>query len=248
MHPERTAAEAQPLKHNCVQAQFLRLKSRRGRKKASVAVAASMLTVMFHMLRDGTEFHDLGDQHFAQRDCRPRENRRTEAIMKNRALRRFSDRPCQRPHNSSKIPTMSAFRSLMCVVLATSFAVGCDESSTPSSPSPPSTSQLAGDWTVVSIRPIGQAEQPTPTGAIYSLTIADGRMSTRLDCNTCSGAFVLSGQTLTAGPVLACTRAACPTMAFGDTYVSLLSGESTVALTGSNLVLSSARGILRLTR
>ncbi len=50
------------------QAQFLRLKSRRGPKKAIVAVAASMLTAMYYMLRDGTEFHDLGDQHFAQRD------------------------------------------------------------------------------------------------------------------------------------------------------------------------------------
>jgi hypothetical protein len=49
-------------------AQFLRIKSRRGPKKAIVAVAASMLTAMYYMLRDGTEFHDLGDQHFAQRD------------------------------------------------------------------------------------------------------------------------------------------------------------------------------------
>jgi transposase len=55
-------------KHSYFQAQFLRLKSRRGPKKAIVAVAASMLTAMYYMLRDGTEFHDLGDQHFAQRD------------------------------------------------------------------------------------------------------------------------------------------------------------------------------------
>lgn len=55
-------------KHSYFQAQFLRLKSRRGPKKAIVAVAASMLTAMYYMLRDGTEFRDLGDQHFAQRD------------------------------------------------------------------------------------------------------------------------------------------------------------------------------------
>jgi transposase len=55
-------------KHSYFQAQFLRLKSRRGPKKAIVAVAASMLTAMYYMLRDGTEFHDLGDQHFAHRD------------------------------------------------------------------------------------------------------------------------------------------------------------------------------------
>ena len=48
--------------------QFLRLKSRRGPKKAILAVAASMLTDVYDMLRDGVEFHDLGDQYFVQRD------------------------------------------------------------------------------------------------------------------------------------------------------------------------------------
>jgi len=49
-------------------AQFLRLKSRRGPKKAILAVAASMLTDVYDMLRDGAEFHDLGAQYFVQRD------------------------------------------------------------------------------------------------------------------------------------------------------------------------------------
>jgi transposase len=38
------------------QAQFFRLKSRRGPKKAAIAVAASLLTAAYHMLKDGT-FH-----------------------------------------------------------------------------------------------------------------------------------------------------------------------------------------------
>jgi transposase len=49
-------------------AQFVRLTSRRGPKKAIVAVAASMLTDIYYMLRDGVEFHDLGSQYFEQRD------------------------------------------------------------------------------------------------------------------------------------------------------------------------------------
>jgi transposase len=49
-------------------AQFARLKSRRGPKKAIMAVAASMLTAIYFMLRDGVEFHDLGPQHFAHHD------------------------------------------------------------------------------------------------------------------------------------------------------------------------------------
>lgn len=49
-------------------AQFQRLKARRGAKKAVVAVAASMLTAAYFILRDGKPFHDLGADYFDQRD------------------------------------------------------------------------------------------------------------------------------------------------------------------------------------
>jgi len=48
-------------------AQFLRLKARRGPKKAIMAVAASMLTAIYHMLKDGTLYQDLGSNHFQSR-------------------------------------------------------------------------------------------------------------------------------------------------------------------------------------
>ena len=49
------------------QAQFRRLRARRGAKKAICAVAASILTAAYHMLKDGTVFHDLGPDHFDRR-------------------------------------------------------------------------------------------------------------------------------------------------------------------------------------
>ena len=55
------------VKGSYLQAQFLRLKARRGPKKAIIAVAASMLTAASHMLRNGTDYHDLGGTHFDQR-------------------------------------------------------------------------------------------------------------------------------------------------------------------------------------
>lgn len=55
-------------KNTYLQAQFLRLKARRGPKKAVVAVAASILTSAYHMLRDGLDYHDLGPAHLARRD------------------------------------------------------------------------------------------------------------------------------------------------------------------------------------
>ncbi len=94
----------------------------------------------------------------------------------------------------------------------------------------------------------GEAAQVTPAGAIYTVTFAEGLVSTRADCNTCNGAFALSGQTLTVGPALACTRAACPTMAFETAYTRVLDGEHTSTLSGGVLALSSARGALRFTR
>ena len=92
----------------------------------------------------------------------------------------------------------------------------------------------------------GQAAQAAPGG--YTITLGDGQLSTRVDCNTCSGRFTLEGQTLTAGPALACTRAACATMAFETAYTAVLSGQSTVTLSGNTLVLASSRGVLRFTR
>ena len=150
---------------------------------------------------------------------------------------------------------MNSSRSVFFLIVVASLAMGCAESSsTPTSPSSVGGSfnltadQLSGTWSLVSIQPAGQANQATPPGASYSLTFADGRLSTRADCNMCSGAFALSGQTLSAGPALACTLAACPTMAFENVYTNLLGGDSTVTLSDGTLVLSSARGVLRFTR
>lgn len=63
------AAWAATRKKDCyLRAQFLRIKSRRGAKKAILAVASSMLTAAYFMLRNGTVYHDLGPHHFEQRD------------------------------------------------------------------------------------------------------------------------------------------------------------------------------------
>jgi transposase len=51
-------------KGSYLQAQFQRLRHRRGPKKAICAVAASILTAVYHMLRDGTFYRDLGGAHF----------------------------------------------------------------------------------------------------------------------------------------------------------------------------------------
>lgn len=47
-------------------AQFQRLRQRRGPKKAICAVAGSILTAIFHMLRDGTFYRDLGPDYLSK--------------------------------------------------------------------------------------------------------------------------------------------------------------------------------------
>lgn len=63
-------------------AQFLRVKRRRGPKKAIVAVAASMLTAAYVMLRDGVPYRELGGRYYSERD---------KEQMTKRLLRRLHD-------------------------------------------------------------------------------------------------------------------------------------------------------------
>ena len=48
-------------------AQYARLKTRRGTRRAAVAVAHSLLIVIYHLLRDGTLYQDLGAAFLDQR-------------------------------------------------------------------------------------------------------------------------------------------------------------------------------------
>ena len=70
-------------KNTYARAQFHRLKARRGSKKAVVAVAASMLTAVYYLLRDGVPYRDLGATYFDRRDqtkIANRLRRRLEAL------------------------------------------------------------------------------------------------------------------------------------------------------------------------
>jgi transposase len=73
-------------KDSYLKAQFLRIKSRRGAKKAILAVAASMLTASYYMLRDGAQYRDLGPSHFDRRD-------RTKTI--HRLVKKLTDLGCR---------------------------------------------------------------------------------------------------------------------------------------------------------
>jgi transposase len=75
------AHSAARTKGSYLQALFHRIRSRRGVNKAIVAVAASILTAIYHMLKDGTMYQDLGPNH----------DRRAKERQKNRLIKRLAD-------------------------------------------------------------------------------------------------------------------------------------------------------------
>jgi len=59
-------------KDTYLHSQYLRVKRRRGHKKAIVAVGHSILIAAYYMLRDGKDYTDLGGDYFIQREDQER--------------------------------------------------------------------------------------------------------------------------------------------------------------------------------
>jgi transposase len=76
------AWSASRTKGSYYKAQFWRLCARHGKKKAACAVAASMLTAIYHMLKNGTEHHDLGAEYFDRRPAEAKANKLVGQLAK----------------------------------------------------------------------------------------------------------------------------------------------------------------------
>jgi transposase len=63
-------------------AQFLRLRGRRGPQKAICAVAASILTAIYHMVKNGTQHQDLGGGYFDKRSTTDKAKRLVSQLTK----------------------------------------------------------------------------------------------------------------------------------------------------------------------
>ncbi len=62
-------------KNSYYKVQFYRLSARRGPQKAICAVAASILTAIYHIILRGTPYQDLGADHFDHRSTEAKANR-----------------------------------------------------------------------------------------------------------------------------------------------------------------------------
>lgn len=68
------------MKDNYLSAQYRRLAARRGKKRAAVAVAHSILVIAYYLLKRGTEYVDLGGDYF---------DRRTEQYLQRNLVNRL---------------------------------------------------------------------------------------------------------------------------------------------------------------
>ena len=123
-------------------------------------------------------------------------------------------------------------------------AAGCEHSS----PNSPTQAALEGTWRIISIQPASQPVQTAPVGVRYQVAFDNGLTRVQVDCNTCSGSYTRSETTLTIGPTLACTRAACETASYESAVLALLGGEHQVSTTLHNMTLTSSRGSVLLQR
>jgi transposase len=62
-------------KHGYLAAQFRRIAARRGKKRAGMAVAHSILVIIYHLLREGVAYEERGDAFFEERDRQLTEKR-----------------------------------------------------------------------------------------------------------------------------------------------------------------------------
>jgi transposase len=67
-------------KDNCLAAQLHRLASRRSKKHSAISLAHSVLLFAYHMVRDGTEYLELGGDYF---------NRRNETQLQRHLVKRL---------------------------------------------------------------------------------------------------------------------------------------------------------------
>ena len=63
-------------------AQYRRLAARRGGKRALMAVAHTILVIIYHMLRDGTPYRELGGNYFDEYDRNSTVRRAVKRIEK----------------------------------------------------------------------------------------------------------------------------------------------------------------------
>lgn len=105
---------------------------------------------------------------------------------------------------------------------------------------------MGGVWKLQSLEAPALGQVVIPGPADYAIEFKDGgEMPVKADCNSCSGTYSISGDSLTVG-AMACTRAFCGSASFDTTFLAILTSATTFGVRNSELTINSPNGVLRL--
>ena len=107
---------------------------------------------------------------------------------------------------------------------------------------------IGGVWKIRSIETYSGSVIGITNTAGYTVEFKDGgKLAARADCNTCSGTYSISGDSLTVG-ALACSRAFCGSSSYDVAFLDILSNATTFGVLGIELSIESPKGTLRMTQ
>ncbi len=107
---------------------------------------------------------------------------------------------------------------------------------------------VGGVWKTQSIEAPAIGLVPIPQPANYTVEFRDGgQLAVKADCNSCSGTYSISGESLQVG-ALACTRAFCGSASFDTAFLAVLSNATTFGVRGIELTINSTKGVARMNR
>ena len=103
-------------------------------------------------------------------------------------------------------------------------------------------------WTLRYLSTTAEGEIDLPSDAAFTLLLRnDGTLSAGADCNDWFGDYSMTDDSITIERI-GCTRAFCSSSPVDTHYTALLTGTSTVDVTGDQMTLTSQRGTLRFSK
>lgn len=110
-----------------------------------------------------------------------------------------------------------------------------------------SRSELQGAWALQAFELASGQTVRVSDPSRYTLEFRGSEVGLRVDCNSCGGSYEISGDELRLGN-LACTLAFCAAGSLDGQYLDALSSASTFSLSGDELSIRYALGVMRFRR
>jgi heat shock protein HslJ len=107
---------------------------------------------------------------------------------------------------------------------------------------------MGGVWKLQSLEATGIGLVNIPQPSNYTVEFKDGgQLAVKADCNSCSGTYTISGESLTVN-AMACTLAFCGSASFDTAFLAVLTNAQTFGVKNNELTINSPKGVARMNR